>query len=82
MHLIVQTSSRTWPKFSCVLTFRFVLPGVTALFLLWAYVPEEVLHELGITYYPDKYVRYIHSRPTCNDCIRYGQSHVPPAHDK
>lgn len=26
---------------------------VSGLFLLWAYVPEPVLHELGITYYPD-----------------------------
>jgi phosphatidylinositol glycan class P protein len=24
-------------------------------FLLWAYLPESVLHQLGVTYYPDKY---------------------------
>lgn len=27
---------------------------LAAFFLLWAYVPEHVLHQLGITYYPDK----------------------------
>ena len=26
-----------------------------AMFLLWAYVPEHVLQELGVTYYPNKY---------------------------
>lgn len=48
----------------------FVEPGFTALygfvawigthilfamFILWAYLPERVLQELGITYYPSKY---------------------------
>ena len=26
-----------------------------AVFLLWAYLPEHVLHGLGVTYYPSKY---------------------------
>ena len=26
-----------------------------AVFLLWAYLPEHVLHDLGVTYYPSKY---------------------------
>ena len=26
-----------------------------AVFLLWAYLPERVLHDLGVTYYPSKY---------------------------
>jgi phosphatidylinositol N-acetylglucosaminyltransferase subunit P len=25
-------------------------------FIIWSYVPEHMLHQLGITYYPDKYV--------------------------
>ena len=25
------------------------------LFILWAYIPESTLHELGITWYPNKY---------------------------
>lgn len=31
-----------------------VVVVLAAFFLLWAYVPEHVLHQLGITYYPDK----------------------------
>ncbi|KAI8575869.1 hypothetical protein K450DRAFT_259542 [Umbelopsis ramanniana AG] len=27
-------------------------PGI---YLIWAYVPDEVLHSLGITYYPSRY---------------------------
>ena len=26
-----------------------------AVFILWAYLPEHVLHDLGVTYYPSKY---------------------------
>ncbi|CAG8453414.1 21860_t:CDS:2 [Cetraspora pellucida] len=26
-----------------------------AIYLLWAYLPKEVLESLGITYYPDRY---------------------------
>lgn len=25
------------------------------LYLIWAYVPDPILHSLGITYYPDRY---------------------------
>ena len=40
-----------------------------AVFLLWAYLPEHVLHDLGVTYYPSKYwavaVRW-RCRATCS----------------
>lgn len=26
------------------------------LYLMWAYLPDHILHELGVSYYPDKYV--------------------------
>ncbi|KAI7857385.1 PIG-P, partial [Circinella umbellata] len=26
-----------------------------AIYLIWAYVPDEILHSLGITYYPKRY---------------------------
>ncbi len=29
-------------------------PTPTAVFLLWAYVPESLLHQVGVTYYPNK----------------------------
>lgn len=25
------------------------------IYLIWAYVPDEILHSLGITYYPNRY---------------------------
>ncbi|CAO3624548.1 unnamed protein product [Cunninghamella echinulata] len=28
---------------------------VFGLYIIWAYVPDQVLHELGITYYPNRY---------------------------
>ncbi|OAD01619.1 hypothetical protein MUCCIDRAFT_24305, partial [Mucor lusitanicus CBS 277.49] len=30
----------------------FVAFGI---YLIWAYVPDEILHSLGITYYPNRY---------------------------
>ena len=34
-----------------ILTHRFL-----AIYLIWAYVPDEILHSLGITYYPKRYI--------------------------
>lgn len=79
MHLIVQTSSSAWPECSCVLILCSVLSGTTALFLLWAYVPEEVLHELGITYYPDKYGQYTHTYSRQQAAIAL---YIPPLYDR
>ncbi|CAG8795459.1 31460_t:CDS:2, partial [Gigaspora margarita] len=33
-----------------------------AIYLLWAYLPKEVLESLGITYYPDRRVQYLFLR--------------------
>lgn len=29
------------------------------LYLMWAYLPDHILHELGVSYYPDKYVSHV-----------------------
>ena len=35
---------------------RCTLPGCSGIYLCWAYLPEQVLQGVGITYYPDKSV--------------------------
>ena len=33
------------------LSYIVMYPGI---YLIWAYVPDEILHSLGITYYPKR----------------------------
>lgn len=46
-----KTPSYEYYGFVMYLT-SFVILGI---YLIWAYVPDEILHSLGITYYPNRY---------------------------